>query len=223
MCRMNFYLRSLSHKNTTYIGHVRFFFFFFFYASRPGALARRKFRPLGNSVPAICHVARSLVHLPPIYGPWRSIMPILGSFCLPDFFFPTLASTIHPRALIEARTAGAEYREGWGREKNLVDSPVVGRRSLHALHDRYAVAVSWRGAIGRSVGGAKSGNEGKEMRHMDGRTDGQTGTDRKWNVLGGELNDVFEFGRQHPSDYLNERDEREPSPPFGRAGRRTRV
>lgn len=144
-------------------------------------------------------------------------MPILGSFCLPDFFFS-------PRKYHSSASSNwsADCGRGISGKKNLVDSSVVGR-SLHALHDRYAVAVSWRGAIGRSVGGAKSENEGKEMR--DTWTDGQMGrqADRKWNVLGGELNDVFEFGRYQPSDYpANERDEREPSPSFGVTGR-TRV
>lgn len=61
--------------------------------------------------------------------------------------------------------------------------------------------------VGRSLGGAKSENERKEMR-MDGQTDGQTGG-QKVKCPRGELNDVFEFGRYHPSSHpADERDER---------------
>lgn len=81
------------------------------------------------------------------------------------FFFP-LASTIHPRGLIEARTAGAEYREKKSRRF---------ARRRGDLCTRCMIDTRWWcpdvGAIGRSVGGAKSENEGKEMRHTDGRTD----------------------------------------------------
>jgi len=112
----------------------------------------------------------------------------------PSIFF--LASTIHPWALIEARAMDIGYRE----KKNLVE------RSLHTLHDRYAAAVSWRGAIGRSAV-QKARTREKRCEWTDRQMDRQA--DRKWNVLGGELNDVFEFGRYHPFGHpADERDER---------------
>lgn len=102
----------------------------FLCASRPSALANFDLSEILRRSRRSC-----TSHPPSIYGDVVS-SPILGPFCLPDFFFPPLASTIHPRALIEARTAGAEYRGGKKSRR------FVGRRSLHASHDRYAMAVS---------------------------------------------------------------------------------
>lgn len=144
---------------------------FVFYTSRPSAFARRKF-DLGNSVPvtAICQSC-TLIYLPPIYDPWScSIMPILGSFCLP-VFFSSLASTIHPRALIEARTAGAEYREKKSRRS---------RPSSGDLCTRCMIDTRWRcpdvaRLVGRSVVQKARTREKRCDTRRDGRTDGQTG------------------------------------------------
>jgi len=148
-----------------------------------------------------------------IYYDVGSIMSISESmrarfFYSPIFFF--LASTIHPRALIEARTAGMEYRE-----KNLVDPSVVGRFLHASVGIVWSICggsvLTWRDwSVGRRCKkrerGKRDATHGRADRQMDGQAD------RKWNVLSDELNDVFKFGCYHPSGRpVDKRDEREPS------------
>lgn len=90
------------------------------------------------------------------------------------FFFSPIASTIHPRALIEARTAGAGYRE-----KKKISSI---RPSSGDLCTRCMIDTRWRCPdVARLVGRSAVQKARTREKRCDTWTDGQMGrqADRK--------------------------------------------
>lgn len=127
-------------------------------------------------------------------GFWSTIRPIIYTalswpslrawfFCWSIFF---LASTIHPRVLIEEQTADIK-----GEKKS---SSIHRATSIWSI---YSSVLTWRDwSVGQSAV-QKARTREKRCEWSDRQMDRQA--DRKWNVHGGELNDVFEFGRYHPA------------------------
>lgn len=107
--------------------------------------------------------------------PWRSAHPCSREILLSAHFF--LASTIHPRALIEAWTVATEYREKSRRFVSLPDT--ISTRVAWSIRD--GSILTWRDwsvcrrRKKRKEPRVRGGKSGAEERRNKQRTDRQTG------------------------------------------------
>lgn len=185
------------------------------FSTRAALMLRRKSRSLRNSespVTVICHSWHS--HLPSshlyvrLYHDVASCPSLRArSFCPSVPFFPP---KYHSST---SSNWSADHGYRISRKKKI--SSIRRAISVRVVWSiRGSGILTWRDwSVGESAV-QKARTREKRCEWTDRQMDRQA--DRKWNVLGGELNDVFEFGRYHPSGHpADERDERVCPPPFG--------